>query len=67
MPGTRIGGLKASKTNKKLYGENFYQLIGAAGGRKSEGGGFTNNPELARRAGSIGRKAPRRDKNALKI
>ena len=33
MAGTKIGGLKASKTNKERHGEGFYAKIGAKGGR----------------------------------
>lgn len=54
MAGTRRGGLKAGETNKKLYGEGFYPTIGALGGKKSRGGGFAKNPELAREAGRKG-------------
>ncbi len=34
MPGTQSGGLQAAKTNKKLYGSNFYKTIGKMGGLK---------------------------------
>ena len=54
MPGTKEGGKKAAITNKKKYGEDFYKINGAKGGRKSRGGGFTGNSELATRAGIIG-------------
>lgn len=33
MPGTKAGGLKAAKTNKKRQGKDFYAKIGAIGGR----------------------------------
>ena len=33
MSATRIGGLKAVKTNKERHGEDFYSRIGAIGGR----------------------------------
>ncbi len=62
MPGTRRGGVKAATTNKKRYGANFYETIGAMGGRKSRGGGFAKNPELAREAGRRGGMASRRRK-----
>jgi len=48
------GGKKAAVTNKKRYGKGFYVRIGALGGRKSTGGGFAANPELAREAGRKG-------------
>lgn len=34
MVGTKAGGLKASVTNKKKHGEDFYQRIGHKGGSK---------------------------------
>lgn len=33
-------GKKAMKTNKARYGENFPEMIGAAGGHASKGTGF---------------------------
>lgn len=54
MAGTKIGALKARATNIKLYGPSFYKNIGRKGGTISRGGGFTNNPELAKIAGSKG-------------
>ena len=64
MPGTRAGGKKASKTNKELYGEDFYSRIGARGGRNGRGpnykGGFAANRELAKIAGAIGGRKSRR-------
>jgi len=54
MPGTVNGGMKAAQTNKKRYGKAFYVRIGALGGKKSTGGGFAANPELAREAGRKG-------------
>jgi general stress protein YciG len=54
MPGTREGGLKASATIKNRYGKSYYNRIGSLGGKKSVGGGFKKNPELARLAGKLG-------------
>ena len=54
MAGTKDGGLLAAKTNKERYGKQFYVKIGAVGGKKSRGGGFAANPELARIAGRKG-------------
>lgn len=63
MPGTKIGGLKAAKSNKKKYGKDFYKRIGAVGGVLSRGGGFATDkvgkdgltgPERARIAGAKG-------------
>lgn len=64
MPGTVSGGKLAEKTNKKRYGEDFYQKIGKLGGAKSRGGGFAYDREKAREAGRIGGKASR--KTAIK-
>lgn len=62
MAGTKAGGVKAAKTNKQRYGQNFYETIGRAGGKLSTGGGFTQNPELAREAGRKGGLRSRRRK-----
>jgi uncharacterized protein len=56
MPGTKAGGLKAAETNKKRYGPTFYVRIGALGGKKSIGGAFAKDRELASRAGKKGGK-----------
>lgn len=60
MSGTREGGLKAAKTNKKKYGKNFYKLNGAKGGQNGHTGGFASNPALARVAGAKGGRNSRR-------
>jgi hypothetical protein len=54
MSGTKAGGLKAAATNKAKYGEDFYRIQGAKGGRNGHTGGFAANPELARIAGKKG-------------
>ncbi len=64
MPGTKNGGIKAAETNKKRYGKSFYVRIGAMGGKKSTGGGFAANPELAREAGRKGGLKSRKNKTA---
>lgn len=64
MAGTKKGGIEAAKTNKMRYGKNFYERIGKIGGHKSRGGGFANNPELAREAGRKGGMASKRPKTA---
>lgn len=40
MPGTKLGGLKAAKTNKLLHGEDFYQKIGRQGGQNGHSCGI---------------------------
>lgn len=60
--GTKLGGLKAAKTNKLLHGEDFYQKIGRRGGQKGHTGGFAANRELARLAGAKGGRISRRGK-----
>lgn len=63
MSGTKLGGLKAARTNKKLYGDSFYQNIGRQGGQKGHTGGFAANRELARLAGAKGGSISRRGKS----
>ena len=60
MAGTSEGGKKAAQTNKERYGKGFYAMIGHKGGKNGHTGGFANDPELARRAGSIGGKKSKR-------
>ena len=62
MAGTKAGGLKAAKTNKEKYGDNFYREIGAKGGKNGYTGGFAANPELARLAGAKGGRKSKRGK-----
>ncbi len=62
MSGTKSGGVKAAKTNKKRYGSDFYKKIGTKGGKKGTTGGFAANPELARIAGRKGGKISKRGK-----
>lgn len=64
MAGNRKGGIKAALTNKAKYGENFYERIGRIGGKKSTGGGFAKNPELAQIAGRKGGKASQKKRKA---
>ena len=60
MAGTKEGGKKAAITNKKKYGDNFYAIMGAKGGRNGHTGGFAANPKLAQEAGRKGGKISRR-------
>lgn len=66
MAGNRNGGLKAAATNKLKYGEDFYEKIGAKGGKLGRTGGFYANRELARTAGAIGGAKSRRGPNYAK-
>ena len=49
MSGTILGGKKASIKNKKLYGEDFYRVIGEKGGRAKVPKGFALMPLEQRR------------------
>lgn len=66
IAGTKIGGIKAAKTNKDKYGDGFYAKIGAEGGKKGKKDGvikgFARNIELARTAGKKGGTISRRGK-----
>lgn len=62
MSGTFAGGKQAAKTNKLKYGDSFYKIIGAMGGKKGRTGGFFANRELARIAGAKGGRISRRTK-----
>ena len=62
MPGTVTGGKKAAQTNIERYGKDFYRNLAAKGGKKSRGGGFAANPELARIAGAKGGRISKRGK-----
>ena len=66
MAGTKAGGKKAAKTNKKIHGANFYAEIGRKGGRKShpETRYFAMHPEVAKTAGTKGGLKSRRGKAA---
>lgn len=56
MSGTKEGAQKAGKTNKQRHGKDFYARIGAMGGEKSRGGGFTSETAaLYGKLGSINR------------
>lgn len=62
MAGNKIGGLKAAETNKRKYGEDFYRLIAAKGGKNGHTGGFYADRELARTAGAKGGRISKRGK-----
>lgn len=65
MAGNKAGGYKAAATNKRRYGEDFYENIGRKGGRISSGGGFASVPGLAQRAGTLGGLTSRRRKREV--
>lgn len=65
MAGTKTGGQAAAATNKKKYGDDFYQKIGAIGGAKGHTGGFAANRALAREAGRKGGTISRRGKKVV--
>ncbi len=48
------GGKRAAKKVKETYGEDFFKKIGAKGGAKSRGGGFTGDSKRASEAGKAG-------------
>lgn len=54
MSGNIKGGYKTAATVKKRYGEEYFKRIGALGGKKSQGGGFSRVDGLASRAGRLG-------------
>lgn len=57
----RQSGKKAAQTNKELYGNDFYQIYGAKGGKaKNPNKGFGSSKERARKAGAIGGRAKRK-------
>lgn len=63
MAGTIQGGKAAAKTNKAIYGKDFYKEIGSKGGQiKSPFKGFGTNRELARVVGIKGGRKSRRTK-----
>lgn len=65
MAGTKTGGKNAAATNKLRYGSDFYSKIGAKGGKNGTTGGFYANRELARRAGKLGGRLPKRGEAGL--
>lgn len=71
MAGTNRGGMKAARTNKARYGDNFYAVIGQKGGKRGKTGGFASlhkgadgltGRERARLAGKKGGQVSKRTK-----
>lgn len=60
MAGTKEGGKKAAATNKRKYGDDWYNRIGKIGGSNGHTGGFASNPQLARIAGAKGGRISKR-------
>ena len=61
MAGTLLGGKRASETNKRKYGEDFYRNIGRMGGVAKVPKGFALMPkEKVIQAGVIGGTKSRR-------
>lgn len=60
MAQTKAGAMKAKETNYLRYGPDYYIKLGELGGKKSRGGGFAANHELAREAGRKGGSRSRR-------
>lgn len=70
MSGTPEGGKKAATTNKKRYGNNFYKIQGAKGGKLGKTGGFAyvnsagvpvgrlKASEAGRKGGKISKRRP---------
>ena len=66
MAGNKIGGQRAAETNKKVHGSDFYQRIGAMGGKKfnpdapgfayAKANGLDWRKEAGRRGGAISRR-----------
>jgi general stress protein YciG len=60
MSGTKIGGQRAAKTNKRVHGKDFYAQIGKKGGLISTPTGGFGHPK----AGADGLTGPERAKIA---
>lgn len=61
MSGSRIGGLKATITNKQRHGDDFFRKIGAKGGYAKVPKGFAVSG-LASEAGKVGGRISKRGK-----
>ena len=63
MAGTVTGGKQAAQTNKELYGDDFYRIQGAKGGKaRNQLKGFGSDRKRASEAGYKGGIKSRRPK-----
>ena len=63
MPGNKIGGMKAAKTNILKHGKDFYKRIGSKGGKVCGiCKGFAISHEYATECGRKGGRISRRGK-----
>lgn len=67
MAGSKAGGVKASKTNRERYGEDWYRRIGSIGGQNGHTGGFAASKDRAKAAGSKGGKTSRRGWKLIEV
>jgi general stress protein YciG len=65
MSQTKEGAIKTRETNYRLYGEDYYRVIGKAGGSAKVPKGFAlMTPEKRSEAGRLGGQISRRTKHA---
>lgn len=62
MAGNKLGAAKAASTNKQKYGESFYEVIGAKGGKAKVPKGFAlmdpvKRSECGRKGGTISKRS----------
>ena len=64
MAGTKAGGKKTAKTNKKKHGDNFYSELGRKGGKvhHPETRYFALHPDFAKKVGRKGGSISKRGK-----
>jgi len=66
VAGNKTGGAKAASTNKRKYGDGFYEVIGAKGGKAKVPKGFAlMDPEKVSMAGAKGGSISRRGKSKV--
>lgn len=71
MSGTKEGAQQTYKAILKKYGNDFYSIIGAKGGKSNRGGwnrrGFGTNRELASKVGFVGGSISKRRPRSLHV